>query len=245
VLNLGTGEGDYDRMLASFSNDVLAVDINEEDIAYARELNRDVPNLRYEQANALELPYEDNTFDLVVSCEVLEHVGDPESMVLEIRRVLKPDGVAIMTFPSREFPVTYDPINRFWQFVRPRRSNEKLVSQGAYAFGHDYLIGSSDFKWWVKRHGLKLLEFNNLSGHLVGLLEMYWTGIAQRLFKKNAENLATATAGPAVSLRPTSTKEPALVFVTDALLALDRKLFGRSRRSIGKGVVFRKSEHTF
>ena len=240
ALNLGTGEGDYDRMIAQYADEVIGVDINEDDLAHARALNHDVKNLRYEVNNALELSYPDNSFDLVVSCEVLEHVGDPAQMVREIERVLKPGGIAIMTFPSREFPGTYDPVNRAWQATGKSRRRERLIAQGAYAFGHEYLIGSSDFKWWVKRRGLKLLEFRNLSGHLVGLLEMYWTGIAQRLFKKNAENLATATAGPSITLRPASTREPVLVFLTDALIALDRKLFGKSRRSVGKGAVMQK-----
>lgn len=241
ALNLGTGEGDYDRMIAQYAQKVIACDINEDDIAYARTLNADVPNLHYEANNALNLSYENDSFDLVVSCEVLEHVGQPEQMIREISRILKPGGIAILTFPSREFPATYDPINRFWQAIGQADKREKLISQGAYAFGHDYLIGSDDFKSWVKRtENLKIKEFNNLSGHLVGLLEMYWTGVVQRVFKKNSNNLASANSGPAITLRPSTTQEPALVFLTDAVLQIDRAVFGKFKRSIGRGVVLQK-----
>ena len=239
ALNLGTGEGDYDRMIAGYCVQVLGCDVNEEDLAHARTLNQGVMNLRYERNNALDLTYADASFDLIVSCEVLEHVGQPDQMIREMYRVLRPGGVAIMTFPSREFPITYDPVNRFWQWIRKPSDRENLIAQGAYAFGHDYLIGSDDFKKWASEAGFQIVEFQGLSRHLVGLLEIYWTGIAQSIFKKNARNVTTDTKTN-LTVRPTSTKDPAPAFITDALLWLDRSLFGWTSRSIGKGVVLKK-----
>lgn len=78
-----------------------------------------------------------------------------------------------------------------------------------------------------------------MSFHLVGLLEVYWTGIVQSIFKKNARNVTTDT-GSGLTVRPASTKEPALVFITDFILWLDKMLFGWTNRSVGKGVVLRK-----
>ncbi|MEO6758517.1 MAG: class I SAM-dependent methyltransferase [Saprospiraceae bacterium] len=239
ALNLGTGEGDYDRMIAGHAREVVGCDVNADDIAHARELNKGVMNLRYELNDALNLSYADASFDLLVSCEVIEHVGRPERMVQEMYRVLRPGGVAIMTFPSREFPVTYDPVNRLWQWFGDTEKQERLIAQGAYAFGHDYLIGSADFKGWATRAGFEIVEFRGLSRHLVGLLEMYWTGLAQRIFKKNARNVTTDT-GTNLTVRPASNSEPKLVFVTDFILWLDNTLFGWTRRSLGKGVVLRK-----
>ncbi len=239
-LNLGTGEGDYDRMLAGYCSELIGCDVNEEDLVHARSLNAGVMNLRYEVNNALELSYPDNSFDLIVSCEVIEHVGQPEKMVQEMYRVMKPGGVAIMTFPSREFPITYDPINRIWQLTRGDGSKEFAISQGAYAFGHDYLIGSGDFKEWASNAGFEIVEFEGLSRHLVGLLEVYWTGIAQSIFKKNSRNVTSDTEG-GLKVRPKSTKEPAIVFITDFILGLDKLLFGWTNRSVGKGIVLRKT----
>lgn len=239
ALNLGTGEGDYDRMVAGHCIQLIGCDVNEEDLAHARSLNANVTNLRYELNNALELTYADASFGLIVSCEVIEHVGQPEKMVQEMARVLRSGGVAIITFPSREFPITYDPVNRFWQWLRKPSDKENLISQGAYAFGHDYLIGSADFKKWAEGAGFEIVEFHGLSRHLVGILEVYWTGIVQSIFKKNSRNVTTDAKG-GVKIRPASTGEPWLVFITDFLLWLDGVLFGWSNRSIGKGVVLRK-----
>lgn len=240
ALNLGTGEGDYDRMVASYCRELIGCDVNQEDLVHAQNLNADVPNVRYEVNNALELSYPAQSFDLIISCEVIEHVGKPELMIQEMSRVLKPGGLALMTFPSREFPVSYDPVNRIWQqWFRKPADREYLISQGAYAFGHEYLIGSAEFKTWAQKAGFEILEFRGLSRYLVGLLEVYWTGIVQRIFKKNAQNVTSDTKG-GVKIRPASTKEPFLVFITDGLLAIDRWLFSWGNASVGKGVVLRK-----
>jgi ubiquinone/menaquinone biosynthesis C-methylase UbiE len=238
-LNLGTGEGDYDRMIASYCRHLTGVDVNTDDLAHAKAMNQGVMNLDYKVDNALDLSFAHNTFDLVVSSEVIEHVGKPDVMMREISRVLKPGGLAIMTFPSREFPFTYDPVNRIWQLTRGDGSREYAISQGAYAFGHEYLIGSDDFKRWASDAGLEIVEFEHLSGFMVGLAEMYWTGIAQRLFKKNAGNL-TETQENALTVRPDSNQEPSLAFLTDMFLFTDKIHNFMTQRSVGKGVVLRK-----
>ncbi|MDZ4704230.1 MAG: methyltransferase domain-containing protein [Saprospiraceae bacterium] len=233
ALNLGAGEGDYDAMIAKHCRELVSCDINEQDVNYAKALNHEVPNVEYRVENALNLTFPDNTFDLLLSMEVIEHVGHPERMVSEVRRVLKPGGLALITFPSLDFPFTYDPINRILSWF----SNEK-ISQGAYAFGHEYLISPAKFREWAAAYGLEIVEETNLSGYLVGLLEMYWTGLIQRIFKANATNLQEDQT-KRMALRP-SMKEPALATVTDGILAVDRALFGKAAHSVGKGFLLRK-----
>lgn len=230
VLNLGTGEGDYDPMIASHCQHLISCDINESDIAWARQLNQKVSNLDYRVENALDLNFEDNSFDLLISVDVMEHVGEPERMTSEIGRVLKHGGLALITFPQINFPLTYDPVNYL--------TGKRLISQGAYAFGHEYLIDPVQFEQWAEAYGMEVLEEKNLSGYLVALAEMYWTGIIQSLFKANARNVSGSETG-ASKLRP-STKEPFLVPLTDAFLSLDRCLFSNTKHSVGKGFILRK-----
>jgi 2-polyprenyl-3-methyl-5-hydroxy-6-metoxy-1,4-benzoquinol methylase len=232
-LSLGTGEGDYDRMIAGFCEELVACDINEQDVAFAKQLNADVPNIHYQVENALELTFPDNHFDLIISVEVIEHVGQPSRMMEEIGRVLKPGGLLIITFPSIDFPFTYDPINRLLAGI-----NGKKISQGAYAFGHDYLINQKEFIHWAQREALATLKDRNLSGYLVGLVEMYWTGLIQSALKANSTNLPDQP-DKKITLRPTI-KEPFLAKLTDVLLWVDRQLFGRAFHSVGKGFLLQK-----
>lgn len=233
ALNLGTGEGDYDSMIAPFCGHLTACDINEADVAYARQLNAEVPNLTYRTEDALNLSFPDNSFDLIVSVDVIEHVGKPERMVEEISRILKPGGMALVTFPSLDFPITYDPINRVLSWF-----GDQKIPQGAYAFGHEYLVSGRDFQQWGKKNQLLVQKDRKLSGYLVALLEMYWTGIIQRIFKANARNLESDETKK-TALRP-STREPLLTFLTDAIIKVDSWLFANAKHSVGRGFILYK-----
>ncbi len=230
ALNLGTGEGDYDPMIAVHCQQLIACDINENDIAFASRMNAHIGNLQYRKEDALNLTFLANSFQLLTSVDVMEHVGKPQRMTEEIARVLAPGGLAFITFPQINFPWTYDPINRLM--------GKRAIPQGAYAFGHEYLVNPVEFRKWAEQYGMEVLEEKNLSGYLVAFLEMYWTGLIQRLFKENAGNVS-GQAEKKVKLRP-SVKEPALTFLTDAIIKLDYLLFGKSKYSVGKGFVVRK-----
>ncbi len=233
ILHLGTGEGDYDQMIAQYAEKVTACDINEADIAYAQELNAEVENLDYRIEDAQNLSFETGSFDLVISIDVIEHVPDSAKMMQEVGRVLKPNAKAIVSFPSIDFPVTYDPVNRFLSLFRQK------VSIGAYAYGHFKLIDSDIFKGWSQEGKLEVAAEHHLTNHLAALLEMYWLGFLQKLLKANTQNASGEVKRKSVKLRP-STKNPPLLFLTDALIAIDRFLFGWSKASVGKGFVLKK-----
>ncbi len=62
-------------------------------------------------ANCLQLPFQDHSFDTVLNTQVLEHVPDPQKLIAEMSRVLKPGGVLIlsapMTWPLHEEPYDF------------------------------------------------------------------------------------------------------------------------------------------
>jgi ubiquinone/menaquinone biosynthesis C-methylase UbiE len=66
-------------------------------------------------ASAYELPFPDNSFDYVISCEVIEHLESPERMVAEAYRVLKQGGKFILTTPHRLTETPKDP-NHFREY---------------------------------------------------------------------------------------------------------------------------------
>lgn len=59
-------------------------------------------NIRLLRADAEQLPLDDAVADVVVCTEVLEHVPDPEAVVIEVKRILKPTGLALFTVPHEQ-----------------------------------------------------------------------------------------------------------------------------------------------
>lgn len=58
--------------------------------------------------NAEELPFEDESIDVIISCAVLEHVENVEKAIAEIKRVLKPDGLVYIEIPFMQSYHTHD-----------------------------------------------------------------------------------------------------------------------------------------
>ena len=66
-------------------------------------------------SDSMVLPFREGTFDTVISTQMLEHVRQPEIVIPEMARVLKPDGILIlsapMTWPLHEEPFDYYPVS--------------------------------------------------------------------------------------------------------------------------------------
>lgn len=73
------------------------IDVYKQAISYGKKF---YPHIEFRLADAHALPYKNNTFDVVISTEVLEHVDSPKEALLEIKRVLKKNGVAIIELDS-------------------------------------------------------------------------------------------------------------------------------------------------
>lgn len=98
-LGCGTGYGSY-YLSQKGAQFVLATDIDAEAIQYAR-LHYQAPNLAFVQSNAIHLPVYQQTFDIVVSFEVIEHLQDVTTYLAEINRILTDAGWSIGSTPNR------------------------------------------------------------------------------------------------------------------------------------------------
>jgi ubiquinone/menaquinone biosynthesis C-methylase UbiE len=104
VLDIASGEGYGSNLLATVASKVTGVDIDNETVRAANEKyapNRN--NLEFLQGSADKIPCSPGIFDVVVSFETIEHHDKHQEMMSEIKRVLKPGGLLIISSPDKLF----------------------------------------------------------------------------------------------------------------------------------------------
>ena len=113
VLDVACGAGYGAHYLAHMADRVVGVDISEEAIAYAVQ-HYASPNLCFELMDARYLALKDETFDVVCSFETIEHLDGVDTYLHEVVRVLKSEGVLIVSTPNAT-KTTLHPDNPFHQ----------------------------------------------------------------------------------------------------------------------------------
>jgi SAM-dependent methyltransferase len=100
VLDIACGEGYGSAFLAQTASSVIGIDIDEETIT-AAQARYAAPNLRFQTGDCTQLPLPDACMDVIVSFETIEHHDQHEAMLLEFRRVLRPEGCLLLSSPDR------------------------------------------------------------------------------------------------------------------------------------------------
>lgn len=102
VLDNGCGLGTYLRRLQELTPHAFGLEYERE---RGQEANRRLGHLRVVCAAGERLPYANNSLDVILSNEVIEHVQDDAQALAEMARVLKPGGRALIFCPNRWYPV--------------------------------------------------------------------------------------------------------------------------------------------
>lgn len=106
LLDIGCGDGSYTSRLAEGFSAVDAIDIQADLLSRFAQRVAGSPladRITISEMSAAKLDYPDDTFDLVTSIEVLEHIVELDEALAGIRRVLKPGGRFAFTTPNRWF----------------------------------------------------------------------------------------------------------------------------------------------
>lgn len=102
ILDIACGEGYGSEILSRKAKVVYGIDISKESIEHAnKEYQR--PNLIFKEGDVANIPLGENSVDIVVSFETIEHVDNQNQMIKEIKRILKPDGIIIISSPDRQY----------------------------------------------------------------------------------------------------------------------------------------------
>lgn len=149
AIDIGAGQGRHSYEMLRRGADVIAFDQNENDMADVAEMfgalhaAGEVPEsgvARTQTGDALALPYDDASFDVVLMSEILEHIPDDEAAIAEMVRILRPGGLAAVTVP-RFWPekVCWALSDEYHEVegghVRIYRSSELAAKLGAAGLG--------------------------------------------------------------------------------------------------------------
>ena len=96
-VGVGTGHMAFDMAKATIGhNEIVGIDISDDMLNTCRERCADLPNVSFEMADLYDLPFDEESFDVVLSVQVFEYLEDVQKALLELHRVLKPGGRLIL-----------------------------------------------------------------------------------------------------------------------------------------------------
>ena len=102
VLDFGCGSGYGTRRISEFAQEAYGVDVASDAVEYAKARYRN-DNLHFLKINPPPpLPFPDESFDVVLSFQVIEHVSDDDAYLREAHRLLKPGGTLVVITPDRK-----------------------------------------------------------------------------------------------------------------------------------------------
>ncbi|MBP9722430.1 MAG: bifunctional 2-polyprenyl-6-hydroxyphenol methylase/3-demethylubiquinol 3-O-methyltransferase UbiG [Gammaproteobacteria bacterium] len=165
ILDIGCGGGILSESLAALGANVTAIDLSTEAITVARlhAKSNNISNIAY-SVTSIEDFVQSNpslaaTFDVITCMELLEHVPDPQAIIFNIKKLLKPNGFVFLSTLNRN-PKSYLLSIIFAEYILnwlPRGTHE-----------YNKFIKPSELSDFLRENNLKL---NNLSGITYSLLE--------------------------------------------------------------------------
>ena len=129
VLDVASGEGYGSALLAQVARSVIGIEYDQTVVDGARSAFQKA-NLKFEQGDARSLQLADESIDVALSFETLEHLAEQAQFLSELRRVLRRDGLLIISTPDRD---AYSPLgvppNPFHVRELTRGEFEKLLHE--------------------------------------------------------------------------------------------------------------------
>ena len=115
VLDVGCFIGYGETRISSKAKEIVAIDSDDNALEFARQ-NRFLPNVNFKKVDAKHLPFSDETFNIVIAFQLIEHIPPDETgrFLSEVKRVLKMNGLLFIVTPNRKF--------RLLPFQRPFNS---------------------------------------------------------------------------------------------------------------------------
>jgi ubiquinone/menaquinone biosynthesis C-methylase UbiE len=152
---VGCGSGRIALHIAPYVKSITGID--PEPWPYWKDYEIQHENLTFIKQSTEQLPLVNNSIDIVVCNQVYEHVDNPELLISEIYRVLKPGGYCYFAGPNLLFPI--EP-HVFWPFIHwlPRKLAIKLM----HLFHAKIIIDANSTTYWTLKKWFQKFEVLNI-----------------------------------------------------------------------------------
>ena len=171
ILEIGSGKGALVSYLSKKGYRITGTDIS---LLALRVAVKNDPQNQYLGADGFDLPFKNNTFDLVLSFDVFEHIPDTDKHLEEVKRVLKPNGYYLVQTPNKwtnapfeiikekslsRYKEYHSSLHNYWQLKR------RFEKNGFNVRFYDIPVVNDFFRAKIKRQfgkfSLKLLSIFN------------------------------------------------------------------------------------
>jgi len=151
-LDIGCGGGILSEEMAKRGFNVTAIDLSPASIETAKQhaAKMNVTNINYLVGNAYSLPFENESFDAVIMSDVLEHIHDLPKAIIEISRVLTPNGIFV-----------FDTVNRtLFSYIVLKQIGESHLLGLIPQHTHDWrlFITPDELKLVLQRYSLSVMQ---------------------------------------------------------------------------------------
>ena len=134
VLEVACGSGIGLGYLANSAKRIVGGDVDENNLKYAKETYKGRDNIEIKKIDAHNLPFKDNSFDIIILFEAIYYLSHPEKFIYEVKRVLRKDGALIICtvnknwadFNPSPFAIKYFSVNELFLLLNQEFSNIEL-----------------------------------------------------------------------------------------------------------------------
>jgi ubiquinone/menaquinone biosynthesis C-methylase UbiE len=177
VIELGCGSGEglfdvYDACSDIQKIEWIGLDLNHTQISAGkrrsqfRVAERNIQPINFLTADLLRLPLADSSIDLLLCCEVVEHLPGPQIAVAEMARILKPGGYAFITTPNPNNLIEgvgyfIDRLTKGWLKRLFWSGHDKISAPALDAeagLGHVSVYPFKTWRSWLKKAGLEVIQ---------------------------------------------------------------------------------------
>lgn len=185
VLEIGCGRGFYVNALAEFPQ-VKRVDGIEIEPTYLAQAKQAIRSKKVHllEASAYALPYSDQSFDMVLLTEVLEHLTDEKQALREIKRVLKPGGWLVITVPSADYPFLWDPLNWLLTHLFQTHVDQHIWWLAGIWAGHQRLYTSAQLHSTVSTARFKVKAIHGVVQYCWPATHFWLYGVGKNLVER-------------------------------------------------------------